>query len=412
MGILCSGLSTEDAAWTLANDVLSNWGIENIRLSRESIRNSLASILDLSYSSSVKEMEREKNAAEATYEALSKNEPLSLEYILYLHKKLKNDDENDWGVIRNHSESVYGVNLNGFTYSVYDAPLYEIVPKLMEKFISWWNFDSHILPRPAASILAHLHFVTIHPFRDGNGRMARILADKYMANGSSLRMYSISYEIEKNKTNYYMALESITEKDGMGIFLDYMLSIYFNAINDSKKRSLLLLKVYKFLSYNKIFLLDYEKDLLRMLTAYPTKYWSFIDATKYIDEGEKAEKAWNKFVKLGFITNGQFSIPENFCQGSEKNFIENELNDLEQYAIDKCLDDPHYIAIVPLDQQTGEIIYAVCEGCKKVEGLNPSYFLKYIHKDLKEIINIQGIGNKKIIINGVGTINKNCNYIL
>ncbi|MBQ7606999.1 MAG: hypothetical protein IJU76_03380 [Desulfovibrionaceae bacterium] len=57
--------------------------------------------------------------------------------------------------------------------------------------------------------------------------------------------------------------------------------------------------------------MDYEKDVLRMISTYPTRYWLFIYATKYISDGEKAEQTWRKFIKIEFINNGQFLIPEN-----------------------------------------------------------------------------------------------------
>ena len=213
--------------------------------------------------------------------ALTDHNPLTLEHILLLHKKVKNDDQDDFGILRKHSESVYGQDLNGKLFAVYDAPPEYIVPELMQKYIKWWNISLTKLPKSAGSILAHLFFVTIHPFRDGNGRIARILADKYLSirTNQVLRTYSISYEIEKNKTNYYMALESITEEDGMSTFLDFMLSIYSNAINEAKKRNTILLKIYSFLQQNNIKLDDSDKQLLKTLAFNSENTWSFISAT-------------------------------------------------------------------------------------------------------------------------------------
>ena len=104
------------------------------------------------------------------------------------------------------------------------------------------------LPRAAGAILAHLLFVVIHPFRDGNGRMARMLADRYLAEASRymFRPYSLSVEIGRHKAEYYMALESITEARGMSRFLDFMLAMHATAIDVAIERAKLLERVHAF----------------------------------------------------------------------------------------------------------------------------------------------------------------------
>ena len=310
---LYSGLSNKEKTWILADEILSNWKIEGIYLSRESIRDSLAVIFNIDNIDQISEKIKEKNASEATYLALSDHKQLTIEHILLLHKKIKNDDKDDWGIFRNHSESVYGRDIDGKLFSVYDAPPANMVFELMKKYIEWWNISLKKLPRSAGSILAHLFFVTIHPFRDGNGRIARILADKYLSlrTNQILRTYSISYEIEKNKTQYYMALESITENDGMSAFLDFMLSVYANAIDEAKKRNKILLRIYSFLSKNKIYLDDNDKQLLKTLAFDSKNNWSFISATQFMDNGDIAQKSWNKLCKIGLITNGKLTLHKN-----------------------------------------------------------------------------------------------------
>ncbi len=125
---------------------------------------------------------------------LSDAEPLALKLILSAHAMLRSDAQDDWGKIRNHPESVYAFDDDGAQYSVYDAPPHEFVPELMQRYLSWWRMSKNELPRSAGAILAHLLFVVIHPFRDGNGRMARMLADRYLSesSGSLFRPYSLS----------------------------------------------------------------------------------------------------------------------------------------------------------------------------------------------------------------------------
>src|SRR3712207_4409036 len=78
----------------------------------------------------------------------------------------------------------------------YQAPSAERVPIEMEQFISWVNSDEPIDAVLKAAI-AHLWFVSIHPFDDGNGRIARALTDMLLARSENTgkRFYSISAEI-------------------------------------------------------------------------------------------------------------------------------------------------------------------------------------------------------------------------
>ena len=74
----------------------------------------------------------------------------------------------------------------------------------MRLFLEWFNGDMTTEPVLKAA-LAHLWFVTIHPFDDGNGRMARAIADMALARseGSSQRFYSMSAQIRQERGEYY-----------------------------------------------------------------------------------------------------------------------------------------------------------------------------------------------------------------
>lgn len=87
----------------------------------------------------------------------------------------------------------------------------------MQRFIHWFNEDRQMDPVLKAAV-AHLWFVTIHPFDDGNGRIARAIADCQLsrADQSALRFYSMSAQIRKERTAYYDILES-TQKASMDI---------------------------------------------------------------------------------------------------------------------------------------------------------------------------------------------------
>lgn len=88
------------------------------------------------------------------------------------------------------------------------APPSADVPSMMTQFILWCNTEDRTDPILRAAI-AHLWFVTIHPFDDGNGRMARTITELMLAraDNSSQRFYSLSAEIMKQRKAYYNALE-------------------------------------------------------------------------------------------------------------------------------------------------------------------------------------------------------------
>lgn len=87
----------------------------------------------------------------------------------------------------------------------------------MNRFLDWFNRDIKIDPVLKASI-SHFWFITIHPFEDGNGRIARAIADMQLAraDGSSQRFYSMSAQIQKERNNYYDILEG-SQKDTLDI---------------------------------------------------------------------------------------------------------------------------------------------------------------------------------------------------
>lgn len=87
----------------------------------------------------------------------------------------------------------------------------------MEKFLVWFNNPGKIDPVLKAAV-AHLWFVTVHPFDDGNGRIARALTDLQLAraDGSEQRFYSMSAQIRKERKGYYDVLEK-TQKETLDI---------------------------------------------------------------------------------------------------------------------------------------------------------------------------------------------------
>lgn len=97
----------------------------------------------------------------------------------------------------------------------YIAPAPERVDEEMAQFIDWFNSQENV-NSVIRSAIAHFWFVSIHPFEDGNGRLARILSDMLLARAdkSEFRFYNISSQINKDKNHYYDILEKAQHGDG------------------------------------------------------------------------------------------------------------------------------------------------------------------------------------------------------
>ena len=99
----------------------------------------------------------------------------------------------------------------------FEAPAAERLEDEMARFLEWFNAPLSMDPVIKAAV-AHLWFVTIHPFEDGNGRIARAIADCALAraDGCPQRFYSMSSQIERERKEYYRVLE-YTQKGSLDI---------------------------------------------------------------------------------------------------------------------------------------------------------------------------------------------------
>ena len=118
------------------------------------------------------------------------------------------------GCYRTHDEHIVS-GMFGRERIHYIAPSPNRLEEEMEKFLKWFNTDENV-SSVIRSAVAHLWFVSIHPFEDGNGRMARILSDILLARAdkSEFRFYNISSQINKDKNHYYNILEKTQHGNG------------------------------------------------------------------------------------------------------------------------------------------------------------------------------------------------------
>ncbi len=119
----------------------------------------------------------------------------------------------------------------------YEAPTSEMVTPMMNDFLMWINDNQEIDPILKAAI-AHLWFVAIHPFDDGNGRLTRTITDMLLAKADGMphRFYSMSAEILRERKSYYEILEKTTTGDmDITLWIVWFLNTLRSAILRSEK---------------------------------------------------------------------------------------------------------------------------------------------------------------------------------
>lgn len=118
----------------------------------------------------------------------------------------------------------------------FEAPPAERLASETDRFLAWANSASTEPPLIKAA-LAHLWFVTLHPFDDGNGRLARAIGDLFLAraDGSPQRFYSLSAQIQRERKAYYEILER-TQKQSLDVtdWLAWFLATLHGAVDEAQ----------------------------------------------------------------------------------------------------------------------------------------------------------------------------------
>jgi Fic family protein len=140
----------------------------------------------------------------------------------------------------------------------YEAVKPEFVKTEMDKFLDWFNNEKCLDPVLKAAI-AHFWFIIIHPFDDGNGRIARAISDMLLASaeGSGERFYSMSGQISADRKRYYEVLQKMQHSSGdITEWIDWFLQCLKNAMLSTEKTTQKILrkakfwKLYKHTSFN------------------------------------------------------------------------------------------------------------------------------------------------------------------
>ncbi len=237
-------LRNEAVLQILTEDVLKSSEIEGEKLDRDQVRSSIARRLGLDFGGLSPVDRHVEGVVEIMLDATEHYaDPLTEERLFAWHSALfptgrsgmKKIVVGGWRDDKSDPMQVVSGPM-GREKMHYRAPEAKRVPEEMRAFLKWFNGPESADPVLKAG-LAHLWFVTIHPFEDGNGRMARAIADRTLAlsEKSSQRFYSMSAQIRLERKVYYNLLEK-TQKGDLDItpWLEWFLGCLDRAIDGAE----------------------------------------------------------------------------------------------------------------------------------------------------------------------------------
>ncbi len=239
-------LRAEATLQTITLDVLKSSEIEGEILDREQVRSSIARRLGMDIAGLIYSDRNVEGVVEMMLDATQHYDlPLTGERLFDWHAALFPTGRSGMhrivvGAWRNNKKDdpmqvVSGPM--GREKVHFQAPDAEVLNDEMEAFIQWFNGRNDMDPVMKAAI-AHLWFVTIHPFDDGNGRIARAITDMQLARAdeSTQRFYSMSAQIKLERNDYYEMLEK-TQKGTLDItgWLAWFLGCFGRALSTTEE---------------------------------------------------------------------------------------------------------------------------------------------------------------------------------
>lgn len=243
--LLDAGFPLRDEASLLAltEDVLKTSEIEGERLDHVSVRSSIARRLGVDIGALAPADRVVEGVVDMILDATTRSEaPLDAERLFGWHAALFPNGRSGLHSIRiaawrddstGPMQVVSGPMQRQRVH--YEAPPAQRVDAEMQQFFAWANADGDEPPLIKAG-LAHLWFVTVHPFDDGNGRIARAVGDLFLArtDRTPQRFYSLSAQIQRERKDYYDLLER-TQKNGLDItpWLRWFLDVLGRALDSA-----------------------------------------------------------------------------------------------------------------------------------------------------------------------------------
>ena len=238
-------LREEAALQTLTQDVVKTSEIEGEKLDALQVRSSLARRMGIDVGALPQLDRNVEGIVEVMLDATRKHAaPLSAERLFGWHAALfptgrsgmRRITVGGWRTEQSGAMQVVSGPI-GRERVHYEAPEQDRLKKETARFIQWINSASDCDP-VIKSALAHFWFVTLHPFEDGNGRIARAIADLLLARSekSSQRFYSMSSQIQRERRAYYEVLE-VCQKGSIDItkWIEWFLNCLKRAMGASEK---------------------------------------------------------------------------------------------------------------------------------------------------------------------------------
>jgi len=216
-------LRSEANLQTLTEEVIKSSEIEGEKLNRNQVRSSIARRLKIDIGTHIRADRNVDGVVSMIVDATAEYaKPLTNERLFAWHKHLfpngysglKQITTGAWRPAEAGPMQV--VSMKGHYEKVhFEAPHARVLEKEMQAFLKWFNKSPPDLDPLLKAGIAHLWFVTIHPFEDGNGRIGRAIADMALARSekTAQRFYSISAQIWKERDKYYDYLEDTQKGD-------------------------------------------------------------------------------------------------------------------------------------------------------------------------------------------------------
>ncbi len=241
MDALGFSVREETVLSTLTSDVIKSSEIEDERLNYEQVRSSVARRLGIDFAGMVYSDRDVDGVVEMMLDATQNyNKPLDEQRLFGWHAALfptgrSNMHRIEGGCYRTEAMQVVSGAM-GKEKVYYEAPPPEKMKEEMDVFLNWFNSDTKIDYVLKAAI-AHFWFIIIHPFDDGNGRIARALSDLLLSlsDDSSQRFYSLSGQILTERKVYYEILKKVQHSNGdITEWLDWFLNCLYRALKTSE----------------------------------------------------------------------------------------------------------------------------------------------------------------------------------
>jgi Fic family protein len=292
---LLAGLNNEQKQETLLEmlieEAIKTSEIEGEYMSREDVMSSIKNNLGILQSPEVKD-KRASGVAKLMVE-VNQNTAIALttDLLCHWHQLLMEHNPKVNPGFWRHGEAPMQIVSGAYGREVvhYEAPPSAIIATEMERFISWYNnselpVKGNISKALLKSAIAHLHFESIHPFEDGNGRIGRALAEFALSQTLNAPvLLSLSKTIEKNRKLYYEQLKFAQRSLNITEWVEYFSETILEAQKDSKGLVEFTLKKAKFFDKYKEQLNERQlKVVNRMLEKGATGFTGGMTAKKYI----------------------------------------------------------------------------------------------------------------------------------